>query len=58
MISQTTYDELKQIAATPETSAAVIPRISAQTSMPSAVTRPSALCTRCSMGSSPDRACG
>ena len=31
---------------------------SAQASMPSGVIRPSTACTRCSIGSSPDRACG
>ena len=38
--------------------AAEIPRISAHASMPSGVTRPSALCTRCSIGSRPERAWG
>ena len=32
--------------------------ISAHTSIPRGVTRPSTLCTRCSIGSSADRACG
>ena len=44
--------------ATPDTSAAERPSRSAHASMPRDVTRPSTLCTRCSIGSSAERAWG